>query len=115
METAHLPLLGLMSKDINKLSPRLATMRLELLAYTVALEYRKGSGNTDLFEDSGVDPLVSVCSVVNRSKNVMSEHQRATDDDEELNVVRMYVQMAGLFTRKVVQTELCFIRACVKI
>lgn len=94
-----------MSKDINELSLRLAAMRLELLAYPVELEYRKGVdmviadrlsrlwlGNTDLFEDLEVDPLVSEWSVVIQNENVMSNYQRATDDDEELDVARRYIQ-----------------------
>ena len=42
VETDHLPLVGLMGKDINSLSPRLAAMRLKLLSYPIDVVYKPG-------------------------------------------------------------------------
>ena len=105
VETDHLPLIGLMKKDINELSPRLAAMRLELLTYPIELVFKPGTDmvladtlsracpkNTNLCEDLEVDPLLSVCSVVIRSEQVMEKYQRATSQDEELSVVMRYIQ-----------------------
>ncbi|KAF6036520.1 hypothetical protein EB796_005173 [Bugula neritina] len=87
VETDHLPLIGLMKKDINELSPRLAAMRLELLTYPIQLVYKPGTEmvladtlsrsspkDTNLCEDLEVDPLLSVCSVVIRSDDVMEKY-----------------------------------------
>ena len=105
VETDHLPLVGLMTKDINLLSPRLAAMRIKLLAYPIELQYKPGRlmvladtlsrscpDGTNKYDDLGIDPMKSVCSVVIRSESVMSKYQRATSDDEELQVVLGYVQ-----------------------
>ena len=105
VETDHLPLLGLMNKDINQLSPRLATMRLELLAYPIELVFKPGADmvladtlsrscpeGTSLNDDLGTDPLLSVCSVVIQSEEVMNKYQLATKQDEELQVVMRYIK-----------------------
>lgn len=105
VETDHLPLLGLMNKPINELSPRLAAMRLELLPYPIALKYCPGSemvladtlsrscpAKMSQEDDLGSDPLLSVCSVVIRSADVMTKYQKATLADEELQVVMRYIQ-----------------------
>jgi transposase InsO family protein len=105
VETDHLPLIGLLKKDINTLSPRLAAMCLELLSYPVELKYRPGPemvladtlsraclDGTQQCDDLASDPLVSVCSVVIRSEDTMSKYQKATADDEELPVVMRYIQ-----------------------
>ena len=89
VETDHLPLIGLMRKDINSLSPRLAAMRLELLSYPVELKHRPGTEmvladtlsracpeGTELHDDLSTDPLLSVCKVVIRSDETMSAGDR---------------------------------------
>lgn len=115
IETDHMPLLGIMRKDINLLSPRLAAMRLELLSYPIKFEllYKPGKDmvladtlsrscpqGTDLFEDLAVDPLLSVCSVVIRSDETMNKYKLATDSDEELEVVRRYIEKGWPQCRK---------------
>ena len=107
VETDHQPLVGLLSKDINSLSPRLAAMRLQLLSYAVKLNvtYKPGKEliiadtlsracpqGTDLFEDLEVDPLVSVCSIVIKSEEVMAKYKKATESDEELSIVSKYIK-----------------------
>ena len=103
METDHLPLIGLMNKDINQLSPRLAAMHLELLADTIKLEHNPGfemvladtlsrscPKGTNLCEDLAVDPLLSVCLVVIRSEEAMSKYQAETARDELQAVINIY-------------------------
>jgi len=115
VETDHLPLIGLMKKDINELSTRLAAMRLELLTYPIQLVYKPGTEivladtlsrscpkDTNLCEDLEVDPLLSVCSVVIRSDNVMEKYQRATSQDEELSVVMRYILEGWPIHKKIV-------------
>ena len=105
VETDHLPLLGLMEKEIGDLSPRLAAIRLKLLGYPIEMVYKPGKEmvladtlsrscprNTDLFEDLDSDPLMSVCSVVIRSEDVMSKYQTATANDKELQTLLRYIQ-----------------------
>ena len=105
VETDHKPLIGLMKKDISSLSPRLASMRLELLSYSIELVHKPGKSlvladtlsrscpaGTLLHEDLGTDPLLQVCSVVIRSEEVNGKYVRATENDEELSVVLKLVQ-----------------------
>ena len=42
VETDHKPLLGLVTKEISSLSSRLASMRLDLLSYSLRLVHRPG-------------------------------------------------------------------------
>ena len=107
IETDHLPLVGILEKDINLLSPRIAAMRLELMSYPIHFDlvYKPGREmvladtlsracpqDTDLCEDLEQDALLSVCSVVIRSSTVMHKYQLATENDEELVIVRKYIE-----------------------
>lgn len=107
VETDHRPLLGLFTKPISALSPRLAQMRLELLTYPVTLELRFKPGKdmvladvlsrtcapgTDVCDDLGADPLLQVCQLLIRSEEAMTRFQKATENDEELPVVLKYVR-----------------------
>lgn len=105
VETDHKPLLGLMKKDIAMLSPRLASMRLMLLSYSIALKYTPGKymvladtlsrscpAGTDLHDDLGSDPLLQVCNIAIRSSDTLKKYQEATLRDEELSVVIRLVQ-----------------------
>jgi len=106
VETDHLPLLGILNKNIDSLSPRVAAMRLELQSYPVRIKLKYTPGKnmiiadtlsrscpqgTDLYEDLAEDPLLSVCSLVIRSDETMNKYQVATANDEELAVVLKYV------------------------
>ena len=107
IETDHQPLIGLMHKPINELSPRLAQMRLEMLSYPVELVLRYKPGKdmiladvlsrtcppgTCEYDDLGVDPLLQVCQLMIRSEDAMQKYQKATREDQILSVVLTYIR-----------------------
>lgn len=106
IETDHQPLLGLMHKPINELSPRLAQMRLEMLSYPIKLilKYKPGKDmvlpdvlsrtcpqGTSECDDLGADPLLQVCQLMIRSETAMRKYQVATLADDTLSVVLKYI------------------------
>lgn len=112
VETDHMPLIGLMKKEIALLTPRLAKMRLELLRYPqVKLMYRPGKElvladtlsracppGYDVTETE--DPMPQVCQVVFKTDDSYAKYRRQTTDDEELQVVLRYVLDGWPHSRK---------------
>jgi hypothetical protein len=105
VETDHKPLIGIMKKEISTLSPRLASMRLELLSHSIELVHKPGKdmvladtlsrscpAGTQVHEDLGSDPLLQVCQVVVQSEEASLRYSRATQMDEELAVVLRLVR-----------------------
>ncbi|XP_067936774.1 uncharacterized protein [Watersipora subatra] len=105
VETDHQPLLGLLTKPISKLSPRLAEMRLEILTYPVTLELKYTPGKdmtvadllsrtcpqgTDAYDDLGANPFLQVCQVIISNDYAMRKYTGATQCDNELFVVLKY-------------------------
>lgn len=114
VETDHRSLLGLFQKDVGDISPRLASMRLDLIRYPVDMRliFRPGKEmvladtlsrscppETEV-DDDELDPILQVCAVVIRSEEVMAKYQRATAADEELSVVVRYVKHGWPSKRK---------------
>lgn len=111
--TDHKPLIGLMTKAISELSPRLAQMRLKLLAFDITLEYTPGKNmvladtlsrtcpaGTDACDELEIDPLLHVCQTIIRNDESMVKYRKATQTDEELPVVLQYIQTGWPTERK---------------
>ncbi|KAG8181062.1 hypothetical protein JTE90_014775 [Oedothorax gibbosus] len=104
VETDHKPLLGLLKKPIEKLSPRLQRMALELFKYSFdivhvpgkrlyvadALSRAPGSDvlNTPFLEAGAA----TVHAVLTSSKEKTEQLQQATEEDPELSMVKTYLK-----------------------
>ena len=113
IETDHKPLVGLVVKDLNMLTARLATMRLRLLSYDFDLVWKPGKymiladtlsracpAGTGENEDLKFDPLQRICSIVLTTDSAMDRYEKATAIDEELQVVYRMIQNGWPADRK---------------
>ena len=113
VEIDHKPLLGLMTTERSSLSPRLASIRLDLLSYSLRLVHGPGKeivlvntlsrtspARLLLHEDLGTDPLLQVCNVVTKSQETSWKYARAAESDEELSVVLQLIKNGWLSFNK---------------
>ena len=115
VETDHMPLIGLMKKDISQLTPRLAKMRFSMLNYpNICLVYKPGKqlvladtlsrscppGHDVSGESASNDPMPTVCTMVFGSPEAHGKYQLQSRNDEELPVVARYIQEGWPTSRK---------------
>ena len=115
VETDHKPLVGLMKKDINALSPRLASLRLKLMPYSNC-ELKWSPGKQLIVADmlsrscpegcNASDDLKVVNSVyvdnVHFVGNASEMYRKATDNDEELFALKQLIMEGWPSVRKLV-------------
>ena len=116
IETDHKPLIGLIKKDLNTLSPRLAGLRLKLMPYSnCELKWRPGKeliiadtlSRTCPAGSNVEDDLKNVSTVLVSRVNfldngVVKSYVDATNMDEELSVVKKLVASGWPTARKCV-------------
>ncbi|CAM1312606.1 Uncharacterised protein r2_g2308 [Pycnogonum litorale] len=117
VETDHRPLIGLMHKDIDTLSPRLAALRLKLMPYSnCVLKWRPGNElivadtlsrscpeGFDICEDLKDVSSVGVHKHFEFSDvSALESYVTATDIDEELQIVKSLIRDGWPKSRKCV-------------
>ncbi|XP_064464578.1 uncharacterized protein K02A2.6-like [Ornithodoros turicata] len=104
VETDHKPLIGLQSKDLTKMSPRLQRLLLRLQGYSIKLVYVPGKQLTvadalsrapdpaSRVQTADADPGLLVSTLVQASPTKLKQIQEATSRDPALQQLAKYIQ-----------------------
>lgn len=100
--TDHRPLLGLLKKPLDELSPRIQRLAIRLLRYQFQLEYVPGKHHvipdtlsrdpiSDVINTDYLENNLKVFSILATSKENEARLKQAIDEDETLQTIKFYV------------------------